>query len=199
MKMHYSSWFVLFSTIAMPLTTTLECTAARGIFAKYPNQYFIETGSYLGDGIQMAVEAGFPQIYSIELSTYFYQHCLDRFTLQPQVHILQGDSSKMLINLLDQIDAPATFWLDGHYSWGNTAMGDTNTPILTELRAIGEHHIKTHTLLIDDIRQCGTMEFDFIELQTIIDEILKINPRYKISFEDGYVTNDVLVAKVEET
>ncbi len=78
-------------------------------------------------------------------------------------------------------------------------MGDTNTPILTELRAIGEHHIKTHTLLIDDIRQCGTMEFDFIELQTIIDEILKINPRYKISFEDGYVTNDVLVAKVEET
>ena len=28
---------------------------------------FIETGSYLGDGIQLAIDSGFDNIYSIEL------------------------------------------------------------------------------------------------------------------------------------
>ncbi len=166
------------------------------LFAKYPNRYFIESGSYAGDGIQMALNAGFSTIFSIELSPHYYKRCCHRFNSYPNVKLYQGDSGHILSTVLQQIDAPATFWLDGHYSSGDTAKGMTNSPILAELEAIGAHPIKTHTLLIDDIRQCGSVEFDFVELDMIVQKILKINPNYTISFEDGFVPKDVLVAQV---
>ncbi len=171
---------------------------AKEVFAKYPNKYFVESGSYLGDGIQMALEVGFPQIYSVELAEHLYKGVCERFSEQFNVVVLLGNSIQIFPEILKAIDSPATFWLDGHYSWGNTAKGDTNSPILQELEAIGRHHIKNHTILIDDIRQCGTIEFDFVELEEIIQKVLEINPRYSISFEDGYVPNDVLVATLKE-
>ncbi|MBI2810892.1 MAG: hypothetical protein HYX67_08705, partial [Candidatus Melainabacteria bacterium] len=97
------------------------------------------------------------------------------------------------------IDAPATFWLDGHYSGPGTAMGNSNTPLLEELKHIAQHPIKTHTLLIDDIRLLGAQEMDFITLEELKREILLINPNYEFSFEDGYAANDVLVAKVRNS
>ena len=57
--------------------------------------------------------------------------------------------------LLPKISEPITFWLDGHWSAGDTAQGDTNTPLLQELVEISNHHIKNHTILVDDIRQFG--------------------------------------------
>lgn len=174
----------------------LEAVTTKDVFAKYPNKYFIESGTHRGDGVRMALEGSFEQIYSIELSPYFYEMCCKMFATMPKVHLFFGDSTSVLPQLLKQIDAPATFWLDGHYSWNQTARGDTNTPILQELENIRNHFIKTHTILIDDVRQFGTIEFDFIELDDIVEKILEINPDYVISFEDGYVPNDVLVAKI---
>ena len=149
----------------------LTATTTQQVFEKYPNAYFIETGSAMGDGIQKALDAGFQTIYSIELAPHYYLQCVERFKNQNQVHLMLGDSSEILETLLQKIDAPATFWLDGHYSWGNTARGKTNTPLLKELEAIRNHPIKTHTLLIDDVRQFGTVEFDFLELEEIIAKI----------------------------
>ena len=178
------------------MTLHIEAATSTDVFKKYPNKYFIETGSFYGDGIQMALDAGFSQIYSIELSVDFYNHCVNRFQHSPVVHVLQGNSSDVLPILLSQIDDSATFWLDGHYSWGNTARGDTNTPLLAELQAIAQHPIKSHTILIDDVRQFGTIEFDFIEIEEIIGKLMEINPNYVISYEDGYIAKDVLVAKI---
>jgi len=166
------------------------------VFRKYPNKYFVETGTYVGDGIQNALQAQFREIYSIELSPYHYQCSSDRFHGCPNVHLFLGNSASMLSQVLNQIDAPATFWLDSNYSSGNTARGETNTPILQELEAIALHPIKTHTILIDDVRLFGSIEFDFIELEEITAKIFEINPNYRISFEDGYVMRDVLVAKI---
>ena len=76
-------------------------------------------------------------------------------------------------------------------------MGKTNSPILQELDQIKKHHIKSHTILIDDVRLFGTHEFDYVTLDQIIDKILEINPSYKISFVPGYVNNDILVAQIK--
>jgi hypothetical protein len=122
--------------------------------------------------------------------------CKKRFSKNKNVVVLEGDSSKEFDAILAKIDAPATFWLDGHYSWGETAKGETNTPLVQELDAIMKHSIKNHTILIDDVRQFGTVEFDFLTLDQIIQKIREINPKYAFSFEDGYVKNDVLVAQV---
>lgn len=175
----------------------VEAITTKDVFAKYPNKYFIESGSYRGDGIKMALEGSFEEIYSIELSPHLYEICYTMFAETPKVHVLFGDTAQVMPELLKQIDAPATFWLDGHYSWSQTARGDTNTPILQELESIRNHPIKTHTILIDDVRQFGTVEFDFVELDDIIQKILEINPNYKIHYEDGYVPNDILVAVIK--
>jgi hypothetical protein len=36
------------------------------ILKNYPNEVFVETGTYKGDGIQMALDCGFKAIYSFE-------------------------------------------------------------------------------------------------------------------------------------
>ena len=143
----------------------------------------------------MALEVGFAEIYSIELAPQYYQHCVQRFAAYPNVRILQGDSAELLPKILEHIDAPATFWLDGHYMWIDTARGKTNSPILAELESIRQHGIKTHTIMIDDVRQFGTIHFDFIELDDITQKIQEINPNYKFSFGAGLIPNDILIAE----
>lgn len=50
------------------------------------------------------------------------------------------------------------FWLDAHYSRGDTARGEEETPILKELELIGAHPVRGHLLLIDDARCFGVDE-----------------------------------------
>lgn len=195
--MQYFSWFGWFSMLFMISTANpLHSTTTSEVFKRHWNPVFIESGSCLGDGIENALQAGFTEIHSIELLPSYYQLCCNRFQNNPYVHLYPGDSSVVLNEILEHIDQRATFWLDGHYSWNGTARGDTNTPILAELACIANHHIKNHTILIDDVREFGTVEFDFIELEDIIKVIKEINPDYEISYEDGYICNDVLVAEI---
>ena len=186
----------VFPITVLLFLSPIECTTTASVFAKFPNEYFIETGTYIGDGIQNAIDAGFKNIYSIELSEYYYRISYERFKNNPNVHVFWGDSSEILGLILQTINAPVTFWLDGHWSGGGTACGSERTPILKELAIIKEHHIKNHTILLDDIRCCGTPDFDSISLEEIVRSVLQINPRYKISFEDGHIPKDVLVAKI---
>jgi hypothetical protein len=174
----------------------LNAIGSKHIFEKYPNKHFIETGSYEGEGIQFAIDSNFKNIYSIELSNFYYKQCCNRFAPYHFVNIFLGDSTEVLPIILKEIDAPATFWLDGHYSGPPTVKGQCNTPLLAELEHISQHPIKTHTILIDDARLFGTSQFDFISVETIIEKIRLINPNYEFFFEDGYVPKDILVAIV---
>lgn len=187
----WTSFLVFGSEKAYSITTS-------EVFRHHLNETFIETGSYLGDGIQNALDAGFQHVYSIELAPHHYHRCCNRFAGNPKVHLYLGDSSVVLSQILQNINEPVTFWLDGHYSWGDTAKGETNTPLMKELAIIAEHPIKTHTILIDDVRQFGTVEFDFLKQDEILDMLRAINPDYIFYYEDGYQKNDVLVAKIAE-
>lgn len=170
--------------------------AKSGFFGKFYHKYFIETGSYIGDGITDALESGFNEICSIELSEKYYLYCKEKFANHSNVHCYLGDSGKILEEIMADIQEPVTFWLDGHYSSGGTARGETNTPLLRELEIIKKHCIKNHTIIVDDIRLLGTEEFDFISLSKVIEMILDINPNYTISYHDGYFQNDILVAEM---
>jgi hypothetical protein len=162
-----------------------------------PNKYFIETGSFYGNGIRRALFAGhFEEIYSIEMAPHLYEYCKKEFAHDPRVKIFLGDSAKILPLILTQIDAPATFWLDSHYSSDNTAKGLTNNPILEELESIKNHFIKNHTLMIDDAKLFGTAEFDFIEIEDIKQKIWEINPHYKITLYSRKDPDDMLLAIV---
>jgi hypothetical protein len=166
-------------------------------FKKYPNEIFIETGSYVGDGIQQALDAGFKSVISIELSDKYYTISSNRFIYNTKVKIIKGDSFKVLPELLKNINEPVTFWLDGHHSCGDTALGDYWAPLIQELDVIKEHPVKTHTIMIDDMRcwQAPNPVHGFYK-DDIFEKLKEINPDYKFTYEDGLEKNDILVASI---
>ena len=163
-------------------------SATKGLFGKYLSRVFIETGSNYGDGIQQALDEGFQVIYSVEIDQERWRHCQERFKDNPNVHLIWGDTIVFLRALLPIIDEPATFWLDAH-------KGNGKSPLLQELEMIRNHQIKTHILLIDDLRDWRKEKCGF-DTNILKHKITKINPAYQFFLEDGYVEKDVLVAKV---
>ena len=57
---------------------------------------------------------------------------------------------------------------------------------------------ESHTIIIDDIRCCDTVDFDFTTLDKIKKLIKEINKNYKFRFEDGFIPDDVLVAYIDD-
>lgn len=172
------------------------------VFRKYPNRFFVETGSLAGEGIQAALDAGFEKVYSIELADQLYQRCVDRFRGDDRVGLIHGDSAEKLWAIIEPLDSPITFWLDGHYSGGETALGSKTSPLMEELCAIDRHPIRTHTLLIDDMR-CWHEEYADIGFgeQQLREQILAINAGYSFSYETGTngidtFVDDILVARI---
>jgi hypothetical protein len=162
-------------------------SANKGLFAKYSNRVFIETGSMGGDGIQQALDEGFELAYSIELDPHWFNHCKNRFKDKP-VHMILGDSGKLLSSLLSIIDEPVTFWLDAHN-------GSLDSRLREELTDIKNHKVKTHTILIDDLRDWKVKRNGF-DTDMLKQWVLEINPGYKIVLENGYKKEDILAARI---
>lgn len=168
---------------------------------KYLTDNFIETGTYHGKGCINAIKSGFKNIYSIEIlpehhkiSTENINKYIHDNNIDVNIELLVGDSINTLPKLLSKIESKSTFWLDGH----DVGAGIKGCPLYEELYTISKHKIKDHIILIDDLRiikrsAWGTHD---INVNTIIDKIYDINPGYNISFENGIIDDDVLVAVV---
>ncbi|MDP3014214.1 MAG: hypothetical protein Q8M92_08245 [Candidatus Subteraquimicrobiales bacterium] len=151
---------------------------------KYSLDILVETGTYLGNMINLVIP-NFCQIYSIELSKHLAINAKQRFIDFPHIHILQGNSAKVLPEILLNIKGPSLFWLDAHYSGGFTSKGETETPVISELTEILAHTIKNHVILIDDARCFGTGDYPTIsEMKGIVNTL-----RPDLNFE---VLNDVI-------
>lgn len=118
---------------------------------KFDYGIFIETGTHKGNMIE-AMKNRFNKIYSIELGEKLYEDAQKRFSGDRHIELFKGDSGVVLPELLARIKEPAIFWLDAHYSQGETARGETNTPIERELEVVLNHPIKNHVIMIDDAR-----------------------------------------------
>lgn len=164
-------------------------SANKEVFSKYLNPVFVETGSLHGDGIQQALDAGFKIVYSIELNPEYYRHCVERFRDDSRVHLILGDSRHVLDKLLRTINEPITFWLDAHYC------EESICSLFQEIEAISNHNIKTHTILIDDLRDLDKYGLG-LSIDVLKQKISLINSAYIYSFEDGHAPNDILIAKI---
>lgn len=127
----------------------------RRIIASYARRFgtrvLIETGTYRGDMI-WAQRDHFDKLYSIELADQFFRDAVERFKAFPHIKIVHGDSGVMLGPVLKEVDQPALFWLDGHYSAGETARGELDCPIVKEFDHVFAHAVRDHVILIDDAR-----------------------------------------------
>lgn len=113
---------------------------------------WIETGTYLGDGVESALRHGYNECISIENNRPICERSVARFRGNPRVRILFGASPDVLPLIIDPRKT-TTFWLDGHYS-GSPGERDTKygeCPLLAELDVITRVEWKNPpVILIDD-------------------------------------------------
>lgn len=166
------------------------------LFKKFPNNVFVETGSFEGRGINWALKSGFDIIKSVELSHEYYEKCVNKFKDNKNVFLFEGSSDDLLWSMIKDIDTPITFWLDAHYSGVTKVKGNEKSPIIKELNIIKRHPINTHTILIDDVRDMGTYKFDWVTIAQVKNKLKQINPDYHIWQHDGVVKNDIIVAQL---
>ena len=157
----------------------------KNIARRYGLTVFIETGTYLGEMVD-AVKKIFKKIYSIELSEELHKQAVVNFHKYSHIALIQGDSAKELPKILTQVNDRCLFWLDGHYSAGNTACGDKETPIVEELQHIFRHTIKNHVILIDDAR-CFTGMNDYPTIEKLRELLDRVAPHYSFAVDKDII------------
>lgn len=185
---------------------------SKNILRKYLKygKVFIETGTLSGQVVKNALSVGFERAYSIELSEYNYDVSKKNVGDDPRANLIFGDSAIELPKILNGIDEPCVIWLDAHFSGGTTAGEGVPAPLLVELEAIAKHPIKTHAILIDDVRIYSDSRYTMLDLEmfkdieqgnhpnwpNVLNRLYLINKNYKLSLDDGFVKDDILVATV---
>jgi hypothetical protein len=134
----------------LPVSNLSKQNLLREFQKKYHVKTLVETGTYLGDTLY-SLATDFERLYSVELSEHYHKLAKRRFKNFPHVSLLQGDSGVVLKDLVPKLDAPAIFWLDGHYSGGLTAKGEQECPVFEELKSIFSSPFQ-HFIFIDDAR-----------------------------------------------
>ena len=145
----------------------------------------VETGTYLGEMIFAQLD-NFQKIYSIEIDQELFKRAQRIFSSKTQVEVMLGNSGEVLPMILDKLEGPALFWLDGHFSGGVTSSADIPSPILQELKHIFSCNIKGSVILIDDANI-----FNGTNNCPSIDEIRKVVEDYDSSL--GFEVDDNII------
>lgn len=186
----------------MELQKTMELIDFKK-FLKFSN-IFIETGTYKGKTVQLALDAGFTDVRSVEAENDLYDSCKELFKGNPKVKLYFGLSIDRLFEMLRDVRKPAVFWLDAHVTEeqskgykdfkekGDKSEYHQHTCLMKEIDLIFIHRMD-HIIMIDDQHGYDNTSKPYI------DKILSYNPRYKFYFYDedtgeNYYTNKVLVA-----
>lgn len=138
-----------------PMTNAQKHAVIKSYSGRHPKTVFIESGTFRGDTVA-AMRPYFDRLISIELFDDLHKAAAVRFADDAAVTIIKGDSGKVMPEILRELDSPAVFWLDGHFSGDGTALAeDTQCPIIAELAAIAARNHKSDIILIDDARLFG--------------------------------------------
>lgn len=133
----------------------------RDDYTRYP--VFVETGTLAGDTV-FAMEPLFDRLYTIEIKEEYYCSTQQRYleaiaaSVEPRktkIQFLLGDSSSVLPDILPQLDTNCIFFLDGHWSAGDTGKGDKDCPLMEEFAAIRDHCAHEAIIIVDDCRMFG--------------------------------------------
>ena len=136
----------------LPAPSHIKHAILRRLARRHRAAILVETGTCYGDTLR-ALRPLFVELHSIELSPELHRQAVERFARDGKIRLWHGDSGEVLSEVLQHVDEPAMFWLDGHYSEGPTALGSEATPILRELALIADHRLRSsHLIVVDDAR-----------------------------------------------
>ena len=145
--------------LAINIAMAILKPALYDLIATLKTRQYIETGTYLGDGIQRVLDQ-YEHIHSIELAEKYALQTAKKFLSHAHVTVYHGNSKEVLPILLETIAEPVTIFLDGHFSGGETAIGDelvdgvSSAPLLTEIEIIMSRPYDD-IVIIDDTRMFG--------------------------------------------
>lgn len=157
----------------------------------YDVQHFIETGTYLGGTAVWAAQY-FAQVLTIELSESIYRQTSTQYAHLKNIDFRFGDSRQVLTELAPTLSKPAIFWLDGHWSGGETYGADDQCPLLEEIQAINASPVP-HYILIDDARlftstppkpQIAAM---WADISQVMDELRRVHDYFIVIIEDAII------------
>jgi hypothetical protein len=114
---------------------------------------FIETGT-LNGGTTFALEPYFNKVYTIEYSEKYYTNTKSKYH-GDKIQFILGDSSVVFKSLLPTITDNCIFFLDGHWSGGDTGHSEKDCPLYEEIRHIHELFKQEAIIIIDDARLFG--------------------------------------------
>ena len=169
----------------LPPPHIIKQNAIKEYQEKYGYTTLIETGTYLGNMVE-AQKTRFKKIISIEPGVELYEKAKERFKKDQNITLMQGDSGKVLPLIIKDLNEPAIFWLDGHYSSGITAKGDKICPIFEELDSIFNNKPLNHVLLIDDAR-LFVDEDDYPTIEKLTKYVKNKNNNYQVEVKDDII------------
>ena len=117
------------------------------------NSTWVETGTYKGDTTSLlARNARF--VHSIEPAKQLYDQSQRKLKKFDNVSLHFGTSEEVFPILIPTLNGDVSFWLDGHFSAGETFKAEKDTPIVKELSTISANieNFSQLAILIDDIR-----------------------------------------------
>lgn len=163
---------------------------------------WVETGTLVGDTAKyLSKIAKF--VYTIEPSEKYYRLSVKNLKSYENIKIYNDTSENKLNDILEIIkpNSDVCFWLDGHWSGGDTFKGETDTPILSELDTIERYlnNFSKLNILIDDFRifDIGNNVDTYPSKEVLIEYAAKNNLKWRITRDifilskEGIVENNI--------
>tara|TARA_Y100000389_G_scaffold120279_1_gene117501 strand:- start:73 stop:729 length:657 start_codon:yes stop_codon:yes gene_type:complete len=163
---------------------------------------WVETGTLVGDTAKyLSKIAKF--VYTIEPSEKYYNLSVKNLKNYENIKIYNDTSENKLNDILEIIkpNSDVCFWLDGHWSGGDTFKGETDTPILSELDTIERYlnNFSKLNILIDDFRifDIGNNVDTYPSKEVLIEYAAKNNLKWRITRDiiilskEGIVENNI--------
>lgn len=169
----------------LPPPHTVKQRTLQHYSERFNLEILVETGTYYGDMVE-AMREVFNHIYSIELSKELYEKARERFKGEKHIELIWGDSGVEMEKIMGKLDQPTLFWLDGHYSAGETARSDKDTPIYEELNHIFNAKDRGNVIIIDDARNFGT-DPAYPSMEELHDFIKSRRPDVNIVVQDDSI------------
>jgi hypothetical protein len=146
---------------------------------------FIESGSYMGSTIDN-IKNNFNEINTIELNENLHKFCKKKFKNVYNINCIQGNSIIELENILKKNNKNIIFFLDAHYSGGETSRSEEDVPLLEELKVINKYFKNNGIIIIDDLRLFNTNyneDWSNITKKNILEKLDKLIIKFSLTMD----------------
>jgi hypothetical protein len=116
---------------------------------------FVESGTFKGVTAARCARL-FERVFTVELDPQLFVAAKNHLRSLQNVEVIQGDATDELPQLFATGRAVnALVFLDGHFSGGDTACGNTPEPAIKELEALAIYREYICAVIVDDFRCFG--------------------------------------------